>query len=192
MSSKQVTATEAKRVSQTGQVLTLMASGHTQIGACRKIGIDVQAFRYWLRKSDDSLTVLRKLGDEIAREEMASILLTQLNITERLIEVATATNTEDSKAPDPKLQLDIKKYLDGRLEKLGGDLRAQGRAEDAAADYLAGPKLTESESRFHPNTVNISPKPDGSFDVTTLNESEIVDAEFTEDDPGYEPPKEDE
>lgn len=172
MSKNDVTAIEIKRISQAGQVLVLMASGSTQVGACRKVGIDVQTFRYWLRKSEESLTELRKLADEISREEMAMILLAQEDLTEKLIADATKDNA------DPKMRLDIKRYLDARLEKIGGDLKAQGKAEDAAADYLAGPQLKEGESRFKPSTVNISPKPDGSIDVTTFVEDDIVDAHF--------------
>jgi transposase-like protein len=36
--------------SRSQQVLDLMASGATQADACRKFGINIQTFLYWIRK----------------------------------------------------------------------------------------------------------------------------------------------
>jgi hypothetical protein len=165
-----------RRIAQALEVMRLVAHGATREAACKKVGITQGIYSHWIAHGEEAVDALRRVNNEIQRSQMEMILTSQMKALDRLLQDLAADNLE------PRDRLAIMAYLDKRLDILSREHSAQGEAEDIAAAYLTGPKLIPGKSRLRGATVNVSPRPDGSVDITTYKEGEIVEGHYVEGD----------
>lgn len=167
-------ATEARLTAQALEVFKIITeTGISQEAACAKVGISREQFRHWISKNDEAIQEIRRNTNELYKRQIVMILSAQEKLLSNLIADAQSDNI------DPKERLAILQYLDKRLEILSNQFNARGIEEDAAHNYLLqGPALKKGQSRLRGSTINVRPLPDGSVDVTTYHEGEIIDSQF--------------
>jgi len=163
--------TKQQRICQAAQVLILIAQDNMTVDeACTHVGINRQIYYHWLKEGQDAISEFFTLRDGYQRMTYAGILVAQYNaVLEMLREVREPTTK-------PTDRVTVMKYLDEVRKEIEEDFRAQGALDDTAANYLQGPQVTKAQSRLRANTVNVAPLPDGSIDITTYTEPDIVDS----------------
>ena len=172
-------ATKSVRVAQALEVLKLMHVGHSQAEACELVGMSPDMFRHWIGSGDEAIIALGSLIQAVEREELALINTTKVAILDKLL----ARLTDDSPVETSDLIKAIQ-YLDKRSDDLSPRHGAASDVESNARKYLKGPKLKQAKSKFGQTstTVNVRPREDGSVDITTFREEDIIDAEEAETD----------
>lgn len=152
---------KAKRVDQALQVLALLSQNTklTQDKACAQVGMDPQAYRYWITQSHEAIQAFQDTIHEVERLEMAHILMSKEQIIAKLLTDALAKYT------DPLARLAILQYLDNRIDVLADRHRATNI--DGVTDILGGPELAPGENRFgHMNEdLVITQSPDGGVNI---------------------------
>jgi hypothetical protein len=167
---------QGKRIAQALEVMRMMANGTPRAEACEKVGIAPKVYEYWIARSEEAVDALRRVNNEVQRAQIEMILISQKQALEKLLQEVV---TDDLATRD---RLAIMAYLDRKLDVLSRIHNAQGQNEDAAAAYLTGPQLIPGQSRLRGATVNVSPRPDGSVDITTYKDGEVVEGQFVERD----------
>jgi GGDEF domain-containing protein len=153
--------TKARRVDQALQVLALLSqnSKMTQEKACAQVGMDPQAYRYWITQSHEAIQAFQDTIHEVERLEMANILMSKEQILQKLLTDALAKYT------DPLARLAILQYLDDRIDNLADRHRATNI--DGVDGILGGPDLAPGQNRFgHMNEdLVITDNVDGSINI---------------------------
>lgn len=141
------------------------------------VGISPDMFRHWIGSGDEAILALGNLIQSVEREELALINTAKIAILDKLL----ARLTDESPLKTSDLIKAIQ-YLDKRSDDLSPRHGAASDVEANARKYLKGPKLKQAESKFGQTgtTVNVRPRDDGSVDITTFREEEILDAETAE------------
>jgi hypothetical protein len=167
-------ATQSLRLSQCMEVMDYMGTGMTQKDACNLAGISPDTYRRWMVAHPDALITYRSLHQQVRTTEMHAIIMAQIAVMDRLVERAT-----DSDNPiDTADLLNIKRYMDGRLEKIVDQQGSMSSDEEAAQAYLQGPKLVEATSRLSGGkSVNVQIDGD-KVDITVTDQPEIIDGEI--------------
>lgn len=164
--------TEAQRIAATLQVLRLISDGNTVREACEKANISERQYRYWLKSGNEFIDDMRTVIAESERVMLAEVTSARKVALERIIEMAHHSDSlSDLIKADQHLH-----SIQRELEDRHG---AHGVGDDRAKEFvLTGPKLSTAKSR---QTINIKPLNDGSLDVTVDKSTDIIDAEFMEE-----------
>jgi len=167
-----------QRISQAIQVLLLTSQNNISVDqACDVVGISRDVYYRWLREGENTVNEFLTLKNDLQRMTYAGILSSQYAaIAELLNEVRDETTK-------PIDRVAILKYLDEVRTRIEEEFRAQGAVNDEAANYLQGPQVAKAQSRLRASTVNIAPLSDGSIDITTYAESDIVDGHIISREP---------
>jgi hypothetical protein len=136
------TLSKSIRANKAMQVLRLANEGRTIVEACKQAGISTSAFYRFCRQEPEALAVFYDALEQANRAQLAEILVTQVEITHKLIMAALASETSVMD------RLALFKVLDKKLEKLVQDLLLVGGDAGAAEEALAGPILTPGVPRF--------------------------------------------
>ena len=120
-------ATEALRVTQAVQALSLIANGMSKSEACEKAGLTIGQYYRWVGRGEETIKAIRDTALELQRRQMVDILTAQEEATHKLIDEMLSDET------DPQVRLKLFMYLDQKLEKLAIEHHAAGHAEDRPA-----------------------------------------------------------
>lgn len=171
--------TQMLRVAQALEVFKRIAAGLTQEQACTEVGISVAMYRHWIATADEAIEAARKLAAALQRQQLFDALSAQQQGLDLMIADLLSAELE---ARD---RLAIMKYLDDRIDQLERKFGTQSQTEDAALNYLKGPQLKRGDSRVGHRaaaTINVSTRADGSVDITTFRDPDVIEGESK--DPG--------
>jgi len=161
--------TQASRIAEAMQVHTLVCAGISLANACKKVGITPDIYYRWINVAgDDSIQAIRSVVETSLQRQLLLILEQQEEGLRKMLGEMTDNKTS------PGERLAIIAYVNTRLEKLAEKITAQAKTEDAALQYLSGPTLSKGQSRSR--TINIATRSDGSVDITTYQNVDIIDA----------------
>lgn len=161
------TETVALRQAQVLEIMALIKNENiSQTEACERKGVSVDTFRRWVTSDPDALTALRSLIEAVEREQTLLIASAQNSIVQDLLGKLNG-DTEIGEL------IAALKYLDKRQDELVARQNLVAPNEKSAQEYLQGPKLEKASSRM-----TVKANDDGSVDITTYSEPEIVDAEL--------------
>jgi len=171
--------TESVRVAQALEVMALMHQGHSQKDACAEVGMSVGTFRRWIASGDEAIEALSQLIKTVEKEEIAMITTTKVAVLKKLL-----TRLTDESPMDTADLIKALQYLDKRSDDLAPRHGAASASEANARDYLSGPKLLQADSKMGQasTTVNVRPRDDGSVDITTIREADIIEGEEIQED----------
>ncbi len=146
--------------------------------ALEQVGITRDQYYYWIRKGEDVLIEFREKMIEANKIMLHDVINARVAVTRKIIE-----QSED-KMISLSDRITAAKYLAQLQEDMEHRVGVHGVADDEAAEFLKkGVRLIEAESRF--TTINVTPKADGSVDISVpLKEDEIIDAYFEDNQNG--------
>ena len=164
--------TEAQRQLQAMQVFSLMVQKNiSQEEACDEIGISVDTYRRWMTKDPNAIPALRSIIEALQKEQTFLVASKKLEITKSLM------GKLDGDAEVAELIAGLK-YLDSLEERNVDNLNMVAPNEKAAQEYLTGPELQKAKSRMAATTMNVKANDDGSLDITTYREEEVLEGDF--------------